>query len=289
MKHDPGIVGKVALVTGVNNPEGIGAAISRALGALGVAVVGTYFRAPYGGDEPSVPGPQRYRYLQSFDARHTVDVVRAAGGRMEAVEADLADPAQPARIFDAAEATFGLVEILVNNAAYSVPDSLLPDALTLGHPSAGGIAIQRFDIDRHDRHFQVNVRAAALLMREFMKRHVARGAGWGRIVSISTDGASGFPSEVSYGASKRALESITRAAAAEFGPYGVTCNVASLGPIQTGYIAPEAQSRIVQDTPLRRVGSPDDVASTVAFLCSDQAGWLTGQLIYVGGGHAMPL
>jgi len=124
-------------------------------------------------------------------------------------------------------------------------------------------------------------------MRELLRRHIDRRGDWGRIISVSTDGASGFPSEVSYGASKHALESITRAAAVEMGPYGITANVVSLGPIQTGYIPPSAEARIIADTPLRRVGRPDDVADVVAFLASNQARWLTGQLIYVGGGHAM--
>jgi 3-oxoacyl-[acyl-carrier protein] reductase len=182
---------------------------------------------------------------------------------------------------------FGPVSILVNNAAVSVADSLLPDEIAGGAPSAGGIPIAAFDSDRHDRHFRVNVRAPALLMREFARRLVERHTNWGRIINVSTDGASGFPTEVSYGASKHALESLTRAAAAEFGRYGITANIVSLGAIQTGYIGPEAEPTIVADTPLGRLGEPADVADVVTFLASHQARWITGQLLYVGGGHAM--
>jgi 3-oxoacyl-[acyl-carrier protein] reductase len=149
--------------------------------------------------------------------------------------------------------------------------------------------IATFAAETHDRHFHVNVRAAAMLIRELARRNVERRSRWGRIISVSTDGASAFPTEVSYGASKHALESLTRAAAAEFGGQGITANIVSLGLIQTGYIPPNAEPRIIADTPLGRVGAPEDVSDVVTFLASEQARWLTGQLIYVGGGHVMHL
>jgi 3-oxoacyl-[acyl-carrier protein] reductase len=124
-------------------------------------------------------------------------------------------------------------------------------------------------------------------MAEFAHRHVQHGARWGRIINVSTDGAPGFRSEVSYGASKYALESYSRAAASELGQYGITVNVVSLGPIQTGWITPEMERQIALETPLRRVGQPQDVADVIVFLASEQARWLTGQIIHVGGGHRM--
>src|SRR5687767_4274752 len=138
--------------------------------------------------------------------------------------------------------------------------------------------------ESHDAHFAVNSRAVALMMAEFARRHVRRGANWGR---VSTDGASGFRTEVSYGASKHALESYSRAAASELGPYGITVNVVSLGPIQTGHIPPELEAAIAAQTPLRRVGRPDDVSDAIVFLASEQARWITGQVIHVGGGHTI--
>ena len=126
-------------------------------------------------------------------------------------------------------------------------------------------------------------------MAGYTARFVARGAGWGRIVNVSTDGAACFPSEISYGASKHALESYSRSAAAELGPLGITVNTVSLGPVQTGYISPEFEARIVSDIPLRRLGRPEDVADAIVFLALEQARWITGQLTYVGGGHVMPL
>jgi 3-oxoacyl-[acyl-carrier protein] reductase len=108
-------------------------------------------------------------------------------------------------------------------------------------------------------------------------------------VNISTDGASCFPSEISYGASKHALESYSRSAAQELGQYGVTVNVVSPGPVQTGWITSELEEIEVPNIPLGRIGQPGDVADVIVFLSSNQARWVTGQLVYVGGGHVMPL
>lgn len=127
------------------------------------------------------------------------------------------------------------------------------------------------------------------MMAEYAQRHVRRGSRWGRIINVSTDGASGFSGEVSYGASKHALESYSRAAASELGKYGITVNIVSLGPVQTGWITSELEKTEIAQIPLGRVGQPEDVADVIVFLASEQARWVTGQLIYVGGGHVMPL
>jgi 3-oxoacyl-[acyl-carrier protein] reductase len=124
-----------------------------------------------------------------------------------------------------------------------------------------------------------------LLIAEFARWHIKRGANWGRIISITTDGAPGFFHEVSYGASKYALESYTRAAAEELGRYGITANIVSPGPIQTGWITPELEAQIAADTPLGRVGQPEDLADVMVFLASEQARWVTGQMISVSGGR----
>ena len=122
-------------------------------------------------------------------------------------------------------------------------------------------------------------------MTEFARRHVARGARWGRIVNISTDGADAFPGEVSYGASKAALEAYSRSAAIELAEYGITVNIVAPGPIQTGWIPAEEAAAIEATIPLGRLGEPKDVADVVLFLASEQARWVTGQRLFVGGGH----
>jgi 3-oxoacyl-[acyl-carrier protein] reductase len=125
------------------------------------------------------------------------------------------------------------------------------------------------------------------MMAEFVRRHLARGGKWGRIVNLSTDGAPGFAGEVSYGASKHAVEAYSRAAAREFGPHGITVNIVSPGPIQTGWMSSELEAVVSQNTPLGRPGRPEDVADAVLLLVSEQARWITGQILHVGGGHRM--
>ncbi len=288
---NPQLQGKVVLVTGANNPLGIGAGIARAFAAQSAQVFMTYFRTADDMSRPeniNEPGEAMYRLQQTRTADWLVQEIRQAGGRASAMEADLSDPAIVAAIFDRAEAEYGPVEVLINNAAHCVQDTLLPpEALAPGAVAPDGFPVISITPDSHDQHFAVNSRAAALLMTEFARRHVRRAGQWGRIVNISTDGSAGFNGEVSYGASKYALESFSRAAAKEFGRFGITVNVASLGPIQTGWITPEQEREIARHTPLGRAGTPGDVADVVVFLASEQARWLTGQLIYVGGGHAM--
>jgi 3-oxoacyl-[acyl-carrier protein] reductase len=191
-------------------------------------------------------------------------------------------------LFDCVEKSFGSVEVLVNNAAFCIPDTFIPESQrSAGDRSAGGFSLHTITAEDHDKHFAVNSRATALMMAEFTKRHIKRNALWGRIINVSTDGAMCFPGDISYGASKYALESFSRSAAKELGKYGITVNIVSPGPIQTGYITPELEQRFLTEIPLGRVGLPDDVADVIVFLASEQVRWLTGQLLYVGGGHAM--
>ncbi len=290
---NPGLRGKVVLVTGANSPYGIGAATATAFAAQGAAVFITYLRQESSGVDDQVevasrPGEAFYRTAQQMSADTVIERIRAQGGRIAGVEADLSDPQAIPQLFDEAEAAFGPVAVLINNAAHCVPDTFIPpNLLGADERAVDGFPMQPISASSHDKHFAVNSRAVALTMAEFARRHVARNATWGRIVNISTDGAPGFASEVSYGASKYALESYSRAAAAELGRFGITINVASLGPIQTGWISPEMERDIAKHTPLRRAGQPQDVADALVLLASEQARWITGQVMYVGGGHRM--
>ena len=193
------------------------------------------------------------------------------------------------KLFDQAEAALGPVQVLVNNAAYWEPDTFLPSGTELSNKLTEMFSDRppAFTAAGFDRIFAVNTRAAALMMAEFARRHIARAGNWGRIINVSTAGAERFPSEVTYGASKFALESYTRSAASELGKFGVTVNVVSLGPVQTGWITPELERAVLPTIPLGRIGSPEDVADVIVFLASHQSRWVTGQRIYVGGGHGM--
>lgn len=173
----------------------------------------------------------------------------------------------------------------MNNAAASGRDTFIPPG-----PTAIDWAdrpVRMITPESHDRHFAVNSRAVALMMAEYARRHVERNQRWGRIINVSTDGAPGFRGQVSYGASKAALESYSRAAARELAQYGITVNIVSPGPIHTGWITPEIEKREILRIPLGRIGQPEDVADAIVFLASEQARWLTGQTLFVGGGHRM--
>ncbi len=285
---DPGLDGKVVLITGANNPYGIGAATAKAFAAQGARVFLHFFRMPdrpvEAEDQVSGPGWVFFRLQQTKTADEVLQAIAQSGGQAAAWEADLADPENIPRLFDQAEAAFGPVDILVNNAADWEGDTFLPS-----NRDWMGRTIPTISARSHDRNFAVNSRAVALLMAEYARRFLQRGATWGRIINVSTDGASAFPGEVSYGASKHAMESYSRAAAVELGPYGITVNVVAPGPVQTGYITPEIEEKLLSEIPLRRVGQPEDVADVIVFLASEQARWVTGQLLYVDGGSVMPL
>ena len=281
---------KVVLITGVNNPFGVGAATAKAFAAEGARIFGTYLPLPTKSSSVGSYGLEFCEAQISKTPDEVVDVIRELGGKIEVVPAYLANSDIIPQLFDQAEKAFGPVDVLVNNAAYDAPDSFVPlTQFAQVSKTVWDYPIAPITADSHDRHFSVNSRAVALMMAEYARRVVGRGANWGRIINVSTDGASGFGTEVSYGASKHALESYSRAAAKELGGYGITVNVASLGAIQTGWITLDLEKKVSAETPLGRIGKPEDVADVIVFLASAQARWLTGQMLYVGGGHQMLL
>jgi len=295
---DPGLKDKVVLVTGGNNPFGIGAAIARAFACQNSNLFIHFFCQEINlcykdqNDRTSPePGLEFFFDQQRKTADELVTAIRKSGGKAESWEGDLGNPKNIHLLFEEAEKTFGQVDILVNNAAEYTADTFLP-SVTLGKESElwnGVPTISTIDVESHDRHFAVNTRAVAILMSKFANRIIERQANWGRIINISADCAWGCPKEISYRASKYALESYSRSAAAELGPYGITVNVVSPGPVQSGYISPEMEAVLIKDIPLGRVGRPEDIANNAVFLASEQASWITGQVIFVHGGHRMGL
>jgi 3-oxoacyl-[acyl-carrier protein] reductase len=275
---DSGLEDRVVLITGGNH--GIGAATARTFAAQGARVFVTYLRLSpleYGIDpeearRASEPGLPLYHATQAISGDAVVGEIRKSGGIAESWEADLADPTTIPGLFDRAEQKFGPVTVLVNNAAYCETP---PD--TIFSTSQGSI----------DEHFAVNTRAAVLLMAELVRRHKERDGRWGRVINVSTDAAQNFGGQISYGASKAATEAFTRSVATEVGPLGITVNSVAPGPVQTGYITRESENELLPEIPLRRIGEPEDIADAMVFLASEQARWITGQVIKVSGGHAI--
>jgi len=285
---DPQLEGKVVLITGANH--GIGAATAKAFAAQGAQVFITYYRdtCRYSEEEldkareAGIGGDVLYRAMQQRTVEPLVRAIRSRGGVAVTYETDLGDADSIPKLFDVCEAKIGPVEVLVNNHTYCVLETFDPALV-----SSEGSGVHLTTAVGIDAHFAVNARAYALMMLEYLNRYLKRGAEWGRIINLSTDAAHAHPGNISYAASKHAIESYSRSAAAEMGKYGITVNIVAPGPIQTGYITPDFEADIARGTPLRRVGEPADVADVIVFLASQQARWVTGQLIYVGGGWRM--
>jgi 3-oxoacyl-[acyl-carrier protein] reductase len=269
----PGLAGRVALVTGANH--GIGAATAFRLATAGASVVATFLRL----DLPAEPGlGEDYRLPRAQGGDLLLERIRAAGGRAVALEADLAEPATAAILFDRTEEAFGPVEILINNASAWTADSYDPashaqDPKRRHRPSE---AVTAASIDRL---LAVDARAAGLLIAEFARRHIERGGTWGRIIGLTSGGGGGFPGEVSYGAAKAAQVEFTLSAARELSAYGVTANVVHPPVTDTGWITDEVRATVETSTDLVHVARPDEVAEVITYLASDLAGLITANVI----------
>ncbi len=241
-------------MTGVGREVGIGAGIATRLAGDGWDVATSHW-TPYDERMPWGPQPEGPDHVHAR--------LRGAGARTVAVPADLADPAAPARLFDEVEAALGPVTALVLCHCESVDSSILDTT-----------------VESFDRHVAVNARASWLLVAEFARRF--RGAtGTGRIVALTSDHT---VHNLPYGASKGALDRIVLAAARELEHLRLTANVVNPGPVDTGWMDDELRASALARNPLGRLGTPRDTANLVAFLLSEQGGWVNGQLLSSDGG-----
>ncbi len=263
------LTGRVAIVTGANH--GIGEATARLLANEGVAVLLNYLRID---DEADLSQPEEYRKQRASDASRIVQDLESAGCRAVAVEADLSDPEAIPFLFDEAERLLGPVDILINNASSWLADTFVPD--TSGQ---GGQDQLRVSASSFDRQFSVDARATALLVAEFARRHIDRNASWGRIVSLTSGGETGFPGEVSYGAAKAALENYTFSAAVELAGWGVTANIVHPPVTDTGWVTDEIREFVSRSPHLQHIADPIDVANVICFLVSDDAAMISANVL----------
>lgn len=261
--------GHVALVTGANH--GIGAATAQVLARRGASVLITYLRVE---DAPDQGLPDLYRHARASGPEAVIGEITAGGGRATSIEADLTDPAVPRMLFDRAEEQFGPVDILVNNAT-----GWLADSFRGGTGGRFGRDVRPVTAATFDRQFDVDARAAALLIAELARRHLERSASWGRIVSLTSGGPLGFPEEVSYGAAKAAMANYTLSAAAELSDLGITANVVHPPVTDTGWVTDEVRTVVEESGELFHVARPEDVAEVIAYLVSPMAFLVTGNVI----------
>jgi 3-oxoacyl-[acyl-carrier protein] reductase len=244
----------VALVTGVGRKAGIGAAIALRLAVNGWDVATTYW-APY---DDRMPWRHTAGEVEQISAE-----LAEAGARTLAVPADLIDVHTPERIFGVVKDHLGPVTALVMCHAESVDSGLLDTT-----------------VESFERHFAVNARATWLLIREFAQQFDGE-PGTGRVVGLTSDHT---VFNLPYGASKGALDRIVLSAARELADLRLTANVINPGPVDTGWIDDDLRDRLVAQNPHGRIGRPTDTAALAAFLCSEEGGWINGQIIYSDGG-----
>jgi 3-oxoacyl-[acyl-carrier protein] reductase len=263
------LAGHVALVTGANH--GIGAATARALAACGASVLLSCLRMS---DPKDFPEP--YRTNRAKDAADVLASIRTSGGCAAAMEADLREASVVPRLFDYAEAELGPVDILINNASGWVADTFASDGKHLT-----GLKSERLSAPTHDQVFSVDARGGALLIAEFARRHIARQASWGRIIGLTSGGPLGFPTEVSYGAAKAALENYTMSAAFELAEFGVTANIVYPSVTDTGWVNDAVREHVQRTPELIHIVDPEEVAAVIAFLCSDLARLITANIVHL--------
>jgi 3-oxoacyl-[acyl-carrier protein] reductase len=244
------LTGKVAVVTGAS--KGIGAAIARHLAAEGAAVVVNYASSKAGADR-------------------VVAEITGKGGRAVAVQADMAKPEDIRRLFAEARKAFGAVDILVNNAG--IYEFAPLDAVTPEH---------------FHKQFNLNVLGLILATREAV-RYFQNG---GSVINISSVVATSGPENASvYSATKAAVDAVTRSLAKELGPKKIRVNSINPGLVETegtsgqGITESELGKMFETQTPLRRIGQPDDIGPAAVFLASADSSWITGETLYIAGGY----
>jgi 3-oxoacyl-[acyl-carrier protein] reductase len=245
------LAGKVAVVTGAS--KGIGAAIAKRFAADGAAVVVNYSSSKTEGEK-------------------VVKEITAAGGKAVAVQANMSKPADIDGLFADSRKALGRLDILVNNAGIY---EFLP--------------LEKVTEEHFHKHFNLNVLGLLLASQAAAKQFDSAG---GSILNISSIVSTlAIPESAVYSGTKGAVDAITRSLAAELGPRGIRVNAIRPGMVETegthsaGIAQSDLRKQVEMQTPLRRIGQPQDIAGTAVFLASDDAGWITGETFVISGGY----
>lgn len=253
------LTGKIAIVTGASRSKGIGTAICLELARQGADIFFThwsrYDRGMQWFTDDDLAWPQNLRKL-----------ICSAGVRCASTELDLSDPDAPNMLLNEVQEKLGSPSILVNNATYSVD-----------------VDFRGMTANILDAHYSVNVRGTCLLAAEFARQ--IEGKQGGRIINlVSGQDKSPVRGNLAYVATKGAISAFTESIALELAPLKITVNAVDPGPTDSGWMSRELKGILLPKFPMGRIGEPNDAARLVAFLASDDAQWITGQIIHSDGG-----
>lgn len=249
--------GKIAIITGVSRLKGIGAAICEVLAEAGYHIFFTYW-TEYDKEMPwnmDVDEPMKLK-----------EELIKKGVKVGCMELDLTQFDAPEKLLSSVSEQLGSPDILINNAAYSTNNDY-----------------SNLTAEELDKHYLVNVRATLLLSSNFARAFNQKSGG--RIVNITSGQFQGpMPGELAYATTKGAVDALTITLSAELAPLGITVNAVNPGPTDTGWMTEEIKKSLTPRFPFGRLGKPKDVAKTIKFLVSDEADWITGQIIHAEGG-----
>lgn len=241
---------KIALITGASSQRDIGTAICRKLASQGINIFFTHWNSDN-------------HWIEEFQQE-----IVSMGLLCENVKIDLSNANAASKILDIVENKLGFPSILVNNAAHSKSDGY-----------------QIFDAKTLDEHYAVNMRSTFLLSVEFARRFKNSDLATGRIINMTSGQDLGpMPGQLAYVATKGAISAFTRSLSQELAPLGITVNAVNPGPTDSTWMTDEIREYLLPKFPMGRIGLPEDVARTIAFLASDEAKWITGQIINSEGG-----
>lgn len=265
-----GLDNKVAVVTGAGRMRSIGRAIALTLARAGCDVVVT------GSGRSPESYPDEEKEAGWRDIESVADQIRALGRRALPVVSNVADPAAVEALAEQVATAFGRCDFIVNNAGSTRGPDRIP--------------VVDLPPEEWRKVVDINLNGVFYMCRAFAQRMISQGDG-GAIINISTIGSRLLaPTTAAYATSKLAVNGLSTVLAAELGQYGIRVNVVAPGLVDTSRMDDmgrgETWNRYVQGRiALGRAGTGDDIADMVAFLCSDQAGWVTGQTIFVDGGQ----
>jgi len=253
------LINKIAVVTGASRAKGIGTEICRELAREGADIFFTHW--------------SKYDRLMDYCneddfkwSKHLMEEIRSLGVRCESMELDLSQPDAPRKLLDEVQNKLGSPSILVNNATHSVD-----------------VDFRSIDADILNAHYNVNVRGTCLLTVEFAR--LIEGKHGGRIINmVSGQDKSPEPGNLAYVATKGAVSTFTKSVAIELAPLKITVNAVDPGPTNTGWMSSELKEELRPKFPMGRLGEPRDAAKLVIFLASEEAEWITGQIIHSDGG-----